>query len=492
MKTLFRCSVVTVLLLFIINVPPSLVGQTKNNHDYNSGMRVAILELLSSDDVSREISQELTVTLRNILISSGQFSILDRKEMLDRLEEAKVEQTIFILTTETIVRLGQILVVPYVLAGSIDREYDRYIMTLRLVNINKGTDEASLDVTRVCSADALPELVRQTVLNLLIMLDQKRPTPTPSPTIARSPRPTRTPTPTPTPTPKAAWYKKWYAWSLGALAVGGAIIINQPEPGEDPTSTPTMTHTPTVTETPIQKETFTPTPTNTPTNTPTYGCNHNNEAYISNKYGTIIRFYMNCYESQNVWQEAPENGINWYDSQSRCQGQMKRLCSKPEWRLACFGNSGQEYSYGNTYIPEMCWTERPIDIGPYSSGSKSGCQSEFHVFDLIGNVSEWTSTVVPGSEDEDEPYYYRLGGNWAGDENTTCNTEEQNRPASHFNKWTGYRCCRDAAPPPDKASNTKRKKYTLDEILKMKKDPRKKAKLPIPIRQEKVPRSERQ
>ena len=106
-------------------------------------------------------------------------------------------------------------------------------------------------------------------------------------------------------------------------------------------------------------------------------------------YGNI-KFYINCYESQNQKLAKPDNSVTWYEAANRCleQGNGRRLCSLNEWQLACGGWDGYDYPYGNDYDPDKCRTEEDQNAGPFRSGYRQYCVSSFGVYDMSVNVSE--------------------------------------------------------------------------------------------------------
>ncbi|MCK6512743.1 SUMF1/EgtB/PvdO family nonheme iron enzyme [Myxococcota bacterium] len=92
--------------------------------------------------------------------------------------------------------------------------------------------------------------------------------------------------------------------------------------------------------------------------------------------------------------EMPIRDISWSDAKAHCATKGKRLCSEIEWERACKGSSERRFPYGNTFQPNRCNTRdakgrnRSIRRG----GSMPRCKSPFGVFDLSGNVAEWTSS----------------------------------------------------------------------------------------------------
>jgi hypothetical protein len=71
------------------------------------------------------------------------------------------------------------------------------------------------------------------------------------------------------------------------------------------------------------------------------------------------------------------------------------LCTVSQWYQACAGSSNENFPYGNNYQAQTC---NGYDYGqshggayPRTTGGLSGCARN-GVFDLSGNLKEWTRT----------------------------------------------------------------------------------------------------
>jgi len=465
------------LLLLVAFSAEQRDTESQLDHDLPDIIPVAVLDLQPQADISRDTSSTLTETLRSVMMNSGRFAVMDRGAMLERLVDAKVEQSMFLINADMLHEYGKAIDVPYIMTGTVSSVDNKYTLAMLFFDVEQRKIRATVDTSRVCLVSELPFLAKQAVLDLLLLLDGKGLTPVPSPSPTWSPVTTRTPVPTetPTPTPVTAWYKKWYTWGLGSLAMV-AVIIDQSRPGsgsDGPTLTPTATLSPTTTPTPRRKMTMTPTRTPTFTPTPTFGCDPNTwEAYISD-YQAELKLYMNCFESQNQYNVKPDNMVSWYESATLCleQGNGKRLCRIDEWQLACRGRAGNYYPYGNTYDPNICHTEQDPDVGPFPCGSKGDCVSAFGIYDMSGNVSEWSATEVMNYAGSGRSHY-KLGGDWASTGVYGCYDEKEWEDIN-FNKWTGYRCCRDVDKQiSDTPESHPEKKILVDYQNSGKKPPR--------------------
>jgi hypothetical protein len=159
----------------------------------------------------------------------------------------------------------------------------------------------------------------------------------------------------------------------------------------------------------------------------------------------------------------PQAYINKNEAEAACKEAGKRLCSNDEWVTACKGPTGTTFPYGNERKNGYCvdtnrvaplstlfaglgsarfqltpmndprLNQVPGTLAP--TGSFSRCTNSFHVFDMVGNVHEWTSdpsgTFRGG-------YYLDTRINGEG-----CNYRTVAHPATYHDYSTGFRCCAD-------------------------------------------------
>ena len=72
------------------------------------------------------------------------------------------------------------------------------------------------------------------------------------------------------------------------------------------------------------------------------------------------------------------------EAHSACEARGKRLCTDSEWQFAC----GEVYPYGDQYNAQACVSE---SASAAVTGSLASCESQSGIFDLSGNLAEWTS-----------------------------------------------------------------------------------------------------
>ncbi len=163
---------------------------------------------------------------------------------------------------------------------------------------------------------------------------------------------------------------------------------------------------------------------------------------------------------------APQAHISMVDAQRACKASGKRLCHAPEWKAACRGPENTTYPYGRSRVDNACvdtnrtspmsvlhhgeHTDRtlndpqanqvPNTIEPM--GAAAQCTNGYGVYDMVGNVHEWTDDGhFHGG------YYLDTKLNGPG-----CEYVTTAHAKTYYDYSTGFRCCADEGTLDDEPS----------------------------------------
>jgi formylglycine-generating enzyme len=155
---------------------------------------------------------------------------------------------------------------------------------------------------------------------------------------------------------------------------------------------------------------------------------------------------------------TPQAYVSGREAKSACAAAGKRLCAEREWRTACKGQRRTQYPYGEVRESGKCndHGRNPRQaLGMQSSswltmnnpalnrvpgtiakaGEHADCVTADGVYDMVGNVHEWTAdergTFVGG-------YYLDTTMNGEG-----CDYRTTDHNFDYHDYSTGFRCCKD-------------------------------------------------
>ena len=167
----------------------------------------------------------------------------------------------------------------------------------------------------------------------------------------------------------------------------------------------------------------------------------------------------------NVYPQAYISGAQ---AALACAATGKRLCAPVEWRKACRGPQPSTFGYGVTRVSGRCndsgqspmlrlypqvaqsWTTvgmtemndprlNQLDGTLMPTGSSNQCTNDYGVFDMVGNLHEWTNdpngTFQGG-------YYLDTHQNGDG-----CAYRTVAHEFTYHDYSTGFRCCASPATP---------------------------------------------
>lgn len=160
----------------------------------------------------------------------------------------------------------------------------------------------------------------------------------------------------------------------------------------------------------------------------------------------------------------PQGYISGEQAENACKTAGKRLCTDTEWLRACQGSQKNTYPYGTSkqkgwcnedrathpaieyfghslscvfsYISHPCINQLPASLA--KTGSYTRCVTSEGVYDMMGNLHEWTSDPAGTFRGG---YYVDTYRNGSG-----CLYRTTAHDKTHWDYSTGFRCCANLPP----------------------------------------------
>jgi formylglycine-generating enzyme required for sulfatase activity len=92
-----------------------------------------------------------------------------------------------------------------------------------------------------------------------------------------------------------------------------------------------------------------------------------------------------------VWGVSWDDAVSYGDWISKKSGTTYRLPRESEWEKASQGGAGADYPWGANFVGERCNTAEAKNLGTTPVGLYPSGASRFGLFDMAGNVEEWTN-----------------------------------------------------------------------------------------------------
>lgn len=170
-------------------------------------------------------------------------------------------------------------------------------------------------------------------------------------------------------------------------------------------------------------------------------------------------------KAMNARGRMPQAYISRDQAERACQNAGKRLCTDEEWVTACKGKKPTTYPYGEDHLPKRCNDSGVSSFNQYfspdgkeppssaynwdnlndprlnkpkgtcaPSGRFQQCRNSFKIYDMVGNLHEWTATK---SGTFRGGYFLDVHDNGHG-----CDYKTTAHNASYHDYSTGFRCCK--------------------------------------------------
>ena len=144
---------------------------------------------------------------------------------------------------------------------------------------------------------------------------------------------------------------------------------------------------------------------------------------------------VDAYEYPNEADATPRDMVSQEQAEELCKQAGKHLCSIDEWQAACRGKDKTRFSYGDGYKQNKCNTNTKA---MKRSGRKEQCRSWFGMYDMNGNLWEWTST-----KSKDHPNMFLVaGGAWNTNNKSKCTDSKFSFYPQNQYPSVGFRCCK--------------------------------------------------
>jgi formylglycine-generating enzyme required for sulfatase activity len=160
------------------------------------------------------------------------------------------------------------------------------------------------------------------------------------------------------------------------------------------------------------------------------------------------------YGQQVLTLDDPVFNIDWYDASAYAKWAGKRLPDEHEWEMAARGPNGNLFPWGNTIAADannaapVGGVARPKPYLMQVVDTMPMDKSFYGVYDMAGNVSEWTSTMAASDIISSVKVAVIRGANF--ETNSVDRVQLTHRTIKYVPEtrqfWLGFRCASDKPP----------------------------------------------
>ena len=152
-------------------------------------------------------------------------------------------------------------------------------------------------------------------------------------------------------------------------------------------------------------------------------------------------------------EDVPVANVTLDDAKAYCEWAGRRLPTEAEWERAARGPENSSFPWGNTYDPSKSNTNDMNFNGLVEVGSFETDKSGYGVYDMMGNVQEWTSDRLrpyPKSKARRHGAFtgrfrlYALRGSSFAYKGSSMNLMTRAGYPAKAQYGTGFRCAKDA------------------------------------------------
>ena len=143
----------------------------------------------------------------------------------------------------------------------------------------------------------------------------------------------------------------------------------------------------------------------------------------------------------------PVTNVTWFDAKTYAQWANKRLPTEQEWEYAARGKDKRLFPWGKDFDASLTNVKESQKGQLMSVGGNPQDKSPFEVYDLGGNVGEWTDSDAlpyPNSQGSPKPGKIVRGGNFTFSKTFAMTTTRQVLRSDAAKEFIGFRCAKDA------------------------------------------------